>query len=274
MGRGSEEIICKVLTIREALWLASLVVILLLIPPFSEPQFPSVDKRLRIPALSRPPYLWMLPFSKIHATNKKTSAAMQSRITLISETGSHVFEPPASWVVIRQKEAHQKVFKGNGGHGEKEDRCLQWRDLERGRSGLVPTAVWLQPGALHTAQPWSPPGILFYKDPGLADKTIFDPETWTDNFVYKPQTESPCQLFRPHHASPRCRTRVFALLGVDEGTLGSFGELHPPWSRSPASQHGVTAGWYGSVLSGRADGPQLHVTHVSSVLLKVHSQEG
>lgn len=106
MGRRSEEIVCKVLTIWEALWLVSLVAILLLIPPFSEPQFPSVDKRLRVPVLSQPPYLWMLPFSKIHATNKKTLAATQSRITLISETRSHVFEPPASWVVIWQKEAH------------------------------------------------------------------------------------------------------------------------------------------------------------------------
>lgn len=69
---------------------------------------------------------------------------------------------------------------------------LLWENLERGRPRLEPAAVCSEPGALHTSQSWSRPGILFYKASGLAAKMIFDLETWTDNFVHKLQTESLC----------------------------------------------------------------------------------
>lgn len=67
----------------------------------------------------------MLLFSKTHTSNKKTSAASQGKMTLISETGSHVFEPPASLVVKGQKEVRQKSSKERGGRGETEGQCLQ-----------------------------------------------------------------------------------------------------------------------------------------------------
>ena len=163
----------------------SLRVILLFTRPFSEPHFPSVDKRLRIPVLSQPPYFWRLPFNKIHATNKKASAVSPGRITSISEMRSCIFEPLASWVVSGQKVARQKSSKESESLGRKRTSVCSERTQRGGRMGL---AVWSQPGALHSPQPWSPPGICFYKAPGLADEM----EIWTDNFVYKPQTGSPC----------------------------------------------------------------------------------
>lgn len=78
---------------------------------------------------------------------------------------------------------------------QREKRAYLWvREFREGQDGLecAPAAVWLEPGALHTSRPWSRPGILFYKASASADKMIFDLETWTDNFVDKPQTEWLC----------------------------------------------------------------------------------
>ena len=221
LGQGSKEIICKVLAIWEAVWPVSVGVILLFTCPFSEPQFFSVDKRLRIPVLSQPPYFWRLPFNKIHATNKKASAVSPGRITSISETRSCIFEPLASWVVSGQKEARQKSSKESEGLGRKRTSVCSERTQRGGRMGL---AVWSQPGALHSPQPWSPPGIWFYKAPGLADEM----EIWTDNFVYKPQTGSPC--LSAVSSPPDFPTLLhwdFCTAGCGQGNPEPFGESHP-----------------------------------------------
>lgn len=107
LSQGYEEIIIQVLAITYGLQLVSLGVILLLILPLPGPQFPSTDKTLRIPVLSQ----WLLIFSRCSLMKLTPPTAMRGRVTLISETGRHIFEPPASWMVSRQKEGQSNSLQ-------------------------------------------------------------------------------------------------------------------------------------------------------------------
>lgn len=103
---------------------------MLFILSFSEPQFPSIDKRLRIRIFPHTFYLLMLPLNKINTNNKSASAAVQGRITLISEAGSPVFEPAASRVISGQQE------------GLSESLQRKWRAWGEGEPGVCSEQIW------------------------------------------------------------------------------------------------------------------------------------
>lgn len=94
-------------------------------------------------------------------------------------------------MVSRQKEAIKKSSKETEGMGRKRASVCSDRTRSRAARGWPCCSVIAAWGfcTLPHLESTSMLGMFTYKASGLTDKKIFDPETRTDNFVDKPQTE-------------------------------------------------------------------------------------